>query len=542
MGGRAADHGPGVAFQMHLALSGGAAAHSAAVRGDAPQEPLSVPQLFLTDGLHALHQHLIAFRVRLPAEIAGRIQEMLRCPDQQEGHHGAFPAAQVEAVVPVRPQAAGHAVCAYMSIGKVQRPLHVPPYGGLTLVGVGDHPVEEAHIAAFPHVFHNGRDQPQRVVGAGVLQAVDHAALLRRGHHRGRLEGRRLPRLEPGGVEQVQAIARGHLPVEQLFNACAAHVRLSLGDAHGVLRRVAVSQPRAPAHLDKGGKTGKQHVHLALVQVPDVQTAVHVFVGRAHLQGREATVPPRFQFGKGGVRSCCVIAPAGILHGLSPACAQVEQYALLLTGLQGQALVQRAAGVASQLQRAGQNALLHPKGIALGAVGADEGIPHAVKAVGLEISREELPAVLFVMGLHQHRPVFRMGAGGVQAHLEVLVVHVNMVEGEFHIAEHAHLPGPVRRIADAHIENFDGVAAVLLPGDEQRLPGGKLLIVAGEGGIAQPVAAFIARPVQGKPRGLPAHRPEFTVFVVPQVDVVPGKVEGHAVGPEAGDAVVLGRI
>ena len=146
------------------------------------------------------------------------------------------------------------------------------------------------------------------------------------------------------------------------------------------------------------------------------------------------------------------------------------------------------------------------------------------------------------MGLHQHRAVLCMGAGGVQAHLEVLVVHVDMVEGEFHVAEHAHPPWPVRRIADAHVEDFHGVAAVLLPGDEQRLPGGKPLIVAGEGGIAQPVAAFIACPVQGKPRGLPAQRPAFAALVIPQVDVVPGKIEGHAVGPEAGDAVVLGRI
>ena len=135
-----------------------------------------------------------------------------------------------------------------------------------------------------------------------------------------------------------------------------------------------------------------------------------------------------------------------------------------------------------------------------------------------------------------------MGAGGIQAHLEILVVHVDMVEGKFHITEHAHPPEPVRRIADAHVKHFNRVAAVLLPGDEQRLPGGKPLIVAGKGGIAQPVAALIARPVQRKSRGLPAQRPGFAAFVIPQVDIVSGKIKGHAVGPEAGDAVILGRI
>ena len=380
------------------------------------------------------------------------------------------------------------------------------------------------------------------IVGAGVLEAVDHAALFRRGHHGGGFEALLLLLLEPGWIKEVQAIACADLTVEQLLKAHQAALRLGVGDAHGVLGRVAVAQARAPADLDKGGEAGEQHVDLALVQVPDVQRTVHVLVGRVDLQGREPFLPERAQVSKGGVCPGFVIAGARIGNGLAPACAQIEQDALFLAGLEDQLLLQRAAGIAAQFRGAGKLSLLHGDGVALGMVDADESVAHAVKAVGLKIAGEELPAVLFVMGFKEHGAVLLVGAAGVEAHLEILIVHGDMVEGEFHIAVHADLPHAVRGVADAHVKDLHRVAVVLFPGDEQGLLCLDALVLTFVGGIAQTVAADVPGLLQGEPGGLPAHRPVLARRIIPQVDIVSREVHGHAVGAEPGDAMVFGAV
>ena len=73
------------------------------------------------------------------------------------------------------------------------------------------------------------------------------------------------------GLEQVQAVAFAHLPLQKLFQPGQAHLRVGMGDTHRILRGIAVAKPRAPAHLDKGGKAGERDVYLTLVQVPLVQ-------------------------------------------------------------------------------------------------------------------------------------------------------------------------------------------------------------------------------------------------------------------------------
>ena len=149
----------------------------------------------------------------------------------------------------------------------------------------------------------------------------------------------------------MQAIARADLTVEQLLDTHQAALRLRMGNTHGVLRRIAIAQAGATAHLDEGGETGEQHVDLALVQVPDVQRTVHVLMGRMHLQGQEPCRPEVTQLRKGSIHACFVIAGARIGNGLSPARAQIEQDALFLAGLEDEFLLQCAAGIAAQLGR-----------------------------------------------------------------------------------------------------------------------------------------------------------------------------------------------
>ena len=431
----------------------------------------------------------------------------------------------------------------HLAVGEIQRRLHVVPHGVLPFVREGHHPIKEGKIAALPHVFHNGRNQPQRVVGASVLDAVQHPLLVRLGDDRGCLGADVLALLQHRRVEQVQSVSLPHLAVQQLQNPLFAHDRLRVGDAHGVLGGVPVSQARAPAHLDEGGEPGEQHVHLALVEVPDVQGSIHILVGGLNLQPTQLFIPEGLQLREGPVRPRLVVPGAGLLRRVAPAGAQIEQHPRLRAGGQGHSLHQGAHRVASQLRAAAQLPLLQPQRVPLRAVRADEGLPHPVEAVRGKVAGEELVSAGLVVQLAQHRVLFVMGSSGVQAHLEVLVVHVDFMEGELHVSTDVDAPLPVGGVPNPDVENLHRVdAGVRLPGDEQGLLCIDPLVFAPEGGIAQPVPRLVFRFVQRQPRRLPAQGPVFAALRVPQVHIVPRPVHGHAIGPETGNPMMLGAV
>ena len=214
-------------------------------------------------------------------------------------------------------------------------------------------------------------------------------------------------------------------------------------------------------------------------------------MGRLHLQPAQLVIPEPAQFGKGPVRAGFVIALPGPLRGVSPAGAQVEQHPGFLARLQDQLPLQRAAGVAAQLGGSAQAAGGHTLGIPFRVIVADEGFPHAVKAVGAEITGEELPGIRLIMQFADGRVILIVGAGGVQAHLEVLVVHVDFMEGKFHIAENTDVSFPVGAVPDPHVKDFHRILSAVFPGNKQDLLRADLLAVAQETGIAHSVAGFI---------------------------------------------------
>ena len=84
---------------------------------------------------------------------------------------------------------------------------------GLARIGKGQHLIEERHVASLFDIFARGDDDPQRIVGAGVLDTVNHAFDVGRMSDGGRFECWRflLFRVEPIGIEQVQAVALADL-------------------------------------------------------------------------------------------------------------------------------------------------------------------------------------------------------------------------------------------------------------------------------------------------------------------------------------------
>ena len=185
----------------------------------------------------------------------------------QEGDHGTFPAAQVQAIVPVGTQPLADAVRADVAGGEIESAFQVLVDGGLVLVRERNHLPEQCVVPGLFHVLADRDHQPQRVVRANVFETVNDTLAVRRRGHRGRFElgGLLLGRIEPVRIEQVQPIALAHLPLQQFENALPAFSGIGVHYAHEVLRRIAISQAGASAHFDERCEPRPDHARLRLV-------------------------------------------------------------------------------------------------------------------------------------------------------------------------------------------------------------------------------------------------------------------------------------
>ena len=100
----------------------------------------------------------------------------------------------------------------------------------LSPIGVAHNLVKEGKLPGLPDVFHHGGHQPQCVIGAGVRQAVDNGVLVRGGDDGGRFESG-LVRLgaKPDRVKEMEAVARGSQPLQELLDALFASFRVGVG-------------------------------------------------------------------------------------------------------------------------------------------------------------------------------------------------------------------------------------------------------------------------------------------------------------------------
>ena len=130
-------------------------------------------------------------------------------------------------------------------------------------------------------------------------------------------------------------------------------------------------------------------------------------------------------------------------------------------------------------------------------------------------------------------PVLVAASCAVQAHLEILVVHGDLMEAEFQIGEHGQVAHPVGIVAQGNPPDLHRV----IHGHKQGLLGVDAGVIAVVLAVAQTVAAGVV--LLGLAHGLPGHRPVVAALIIPQVNIVAGAVHGDAVGAEAGDPMVF---
>src|SRR5207248_1677088 len=96
-----------------------------AARSDAANVPLTIPKFGFARPADLFGQAAILRGVSRAAQIFGGFHERPQRPVVQERHQGAFPAAQVEAIVPVRAKAFADARRTGLRGGKIEGPLEV---------------------------------------------------------------------------------------------------------------------------------------------------------------------------------------------------------------------------------------------------------------------------------------------------------------------------------------------------------------------------------------------------------------------------------
>ena len=172
------------------------------VFGDAADIPAVIPQLPVTDLLHGMAHIGIVLHIVLSPQPGSRLQEVVDGPVMKEGYECALSASQIQAVVPVGTKPLADAVSPDLLRGKIQDFLHMLIDRAASAVGIGDDLIKESVLSGLLYIFHNGGDQPERIVRAGILKAVNHIRNLRSRHNRRRFKRLHLRvRIEPLRLE-----------------------------------------------------------------------------------------------------------------------------------------------------------------------------------------------------------------------------------------------------------------------------------------------------------------------------------------------------
>ena len=305
---------------------------------------------------------------------------------------------------------------------------------------------------------------------------------------------------------------------------------------HGILGRIPVSQAGTPAHLDKGCETGEHHIDLRLVQSPDIQQRIHTLIRCPDLHPGLFFIPEAFQLMVNRVHGSRI--PIFLSHPdavLPSALTEQKDQPDLFPRRQSQTLMKGTAMISPQLTAPGKASLLHSQRICLRPVGSDEAVPQTVISVRIKIRSEKLISEFLIEQIMFDDPLLIGGSCSVQAHLIVLVVHLDVMEGKLQIRKNTDFPLSAVLIPDRHIPDLHRI-----------LHGHRHLLGCGD----SPVSAFVDRVGHAMPAAvfcliqrlsyrLPGNAPVISILIVPQIHIMSRPVHGNGVPPEARDPVIL---
>ena len=175
---------------MYLALCVFLAADLFPILRDAADVPVAVPQYRIAGCLYLICQLMIMLRIlSLPEDLRQR-DKMLQCPVVQEAYHGALTTAQIQAVIPVGAESLADSVVTDLLSAEVQNPLQMFIYtlryfiSQYVSICIGELFSGKIQVSCFFYVLYHCTHKPQGIIGAGILDSVDHALFVRLRDHR----------------------------------------------------------------------------------------------------------------------------------------------------------------------------------------------------------------------------------------------------------------------------------------------------------------------------------------------------------------------
>ena len=215
--------------------------------------------------------------------------------------------------------------------------------------------------------------------------------------------------------------------------------------------------------------------------------------------------------------------------------AEQKQQSRLFPWGERQPLVQCSAVIAAQLRAAMTGSLFQRNRVCLGAVVAQKFVAKAVIAVGREVGGEVMKGPGLVKEIVFDDAVREARSRGIEAHLQVLVVDLDVMEGKLDVTKDADPARPRTGVLDLDVPQLDVVANR----NEECLLGQNLMVIARKLGVRKSVAALILCFAQVFADGLPRDRPVLARVVIAKIDIMSGAIERNAVLPEARDALML---
>ncbi len=274
---------------------------------------------------------------------------------------------------------------------------------------------------------------------------------------------------------------------------------------------------------------------MTLIEIPQIQTAIDVFIRGANAELFKLLIPVSTQSFEGIACVGIGVFIADDTSLLRIASAQKETAGNLFAWLQGVTLLKCTAVIATELKLSAHFAFFHRDGVLLTAIITKEAITQAVKTIGGKGRSEKFVAIFFIMKFIFHCAVFIARTCGIQTHLEVLIVHVDMMETELTIAIQADVSHTITGVFECHFPDFD----IIIHGDEQGLLACDAIGFALIGRIPKTMTAFVFGGVKLATHGLPAQGPIVLAVVIAHIHIMPRTIQWNAIGAETCNAMIL---
>ena len=130
------------------------------IRRNTAEEPFTVPQNIAAACSDLFGKGSVVFGIVSSPQGIRQLTEAVQSPEMQEADHCALSPAEIQAVIPVRPQTLANAVLSDLSGGKIKDARQMFIDAALPSVGISDRKIDKGQFSRLFDILYHGRNQP----------------------------------------------------------------------------------------------------------------------------------------------------------------------------------------------------------------------------------------------------------------------------------------------------------------------------------------------------------------------------------------------